>query len=123
MTVYWPGDFWPRLVSFRISDLMFVHELLARGYFPKELPPVFNTQSFSGFVFIDSFELYDRKEPSRPAVHNLAKQGNRRRKLQIPNPFHYYQLGTLLCDNWQELQTHFEKSSNQCESTCFQCIS
>lgn len=66
--------------------------VLARGYFPKELPPPFNTKLFGAFadtVTAAVLQLDTTKKGSknnlttRPAIHNLARSGTLRRKLTI----------------------------------------
>jgi hypothetical protein len=88
--------------------------LLRLGYFPKELPPPFSTRVFGDYV-----AAIGRIEPNlpsgktlitRPAVHNLARPSGARRRLQVPNPFSYYQLARLLEQGWGRLEKHFEKS-------------
>ena len=88
--------------------------LLSRGYFPKELPPPFNTKSFGAFAESASaavMELDTSKKGSksnfvsRPAVHNLARAGTLRRKLTIPNPVNQYQVAQAIVQGWSEIKT------------------
>lgn len=88
--------------------------LLSRGYFPKELPPPFNTKSFGAFAesALGSVMELDiskggskRNFVSRPAVHNLARAGTLRRKLTIPNPVNQYQVVRALVQGWSEIKT------------------
>lgn len=99
---------------------MNTHEILARGYLPRELPPPFTSQSFATVV-----QAYGQNLPatfacnpgiqgnfhSLPAIHNLARAGTLRRKLSIPNPINYFQLADLICGNWQTLLQHVTASS------------
>lgn len=72
--------------------------ILARGYFPKELPPPFNTKSFGAFADTApaAFHLDITKKgiknnlTTRAAVHNLARTGTLRRKLTIPSPVNQF---------------------------------
>ena len=83
--------------------------LLARGYFPKELPPPFNTRSFG--IFADTAPVALHLDISKkglkfnlttqPATHNLARSGTLRRKLTIPNPVNQYQIARAVVDGWQ----------------------
>lgn len=87
--------------------------LLARGYFPKELPPPFNTTSFGVFAETapTDFQLDITKKgiknnlTTRPAVHNLARTGTLRRKLTIPNPVNQYQIVRAVSEGWGELKS------------------
>ena len=88
--------------------------ILARGYFPKELPPPFNTKLFG--VFADSaaasvLELdtspkgVGKNLTSRPAVYNLGRSGTLRRRLTIPNPVNQYQVARAVAEGWHELKS------------------
>lgn len=86
--------------------------LLVRGYFPKELPPPFNTKSFGTFAETapSVFHLDTTKKGgknnlvSRPAIHNLARTGTLRRKLTIPNPVNQYQIARAVAEGWGDLK-------------------
>lgn len=86
--------------------------ILARGYFPKELPPPFNTKSFGAFADTApaAFHLDTTKKgiknnlTTRAAVHNLARTGTLRRKLTIPNPVNQYQIARAVAEGWAELK-------------------
>lgn len=92
--------------------------ILARGYFPKELPPPFNTKSFG--VFAETapavFHLDTSKQGSksnlvsRPAIHNLARTGTLRRKLTITNPVNQYQVARAVAEGWTELKAVCKQS-------------
>ena len=88
--------------------------LLARGYFPKELPPPFNTKTFG--IFADTtpaavLQLDTTKNGSksnlttRPAIHNLARSGTLRRKLTIPNPVNQYQVALAVTQGWRDIKS------------------
>jgi hypothetical protein len=95
-------------------------ELLSRGYFPKELPPPFNTRSFGTAVeggLPPEFDLLltrpTKKSPafvSQPSVHNLARAGTLRRKLSIPNPVNQYQIAAEVVRGWRQILRHCRKS-------------
>lgn len=88
--------------------------LLKRGYFPRELPPAFSTDSyeaaFQGHVgpFPGALSLKRNHHPKKTAElleHNLARPGRMRRKLGVPNPVLHYHLAKEICDSWTEIQT------------------
>jgi hypothetical protein len=88
--------------------------LIKGGFFPKELPPPFNTH-----VLADYFDSNPPIAPTkpgggpfitRPAIHNLARPGGRRRRLHIPNPFGYYKLCALLDSQAVALEKHVLQS-------------
>lgn len=86
--------------------------ILARGYFPKELPPPFNTKLFATFAeaappvfYLDTTKNGIKGNlVSRPAVHNLARTGTLRRKLTIPNPVNQYQVARAVAEGWGDLK-------------------
>ena len=93
--------------------------VLARGYFPKELPPSFNTKSFGTFADTapaSALKLDTTKkgiksnQTSRPALHNLARSGSLRRKLTLPNPVNQYQVTRVVVEGWASLKALCAKS-------------
>ena len=94
--------------------------ILGRGYFPKELPPPFQTLTFAATVesgLPPSFDLVltrpTRASPAfvtSPAVHNLARAGTLRRRLTIPNPVNQYQLASQIVGGWREIIRMCRKS-------------
>jgi hypothetical protein len=89
--------------------------ILGRGYFPRELPPPFNTFDFAEFI-----KSYGRSVPacfvsgnfvSKCASHNLPRSGTLRRTLGIPNPVNFYRLARFIREHWTELCAHTAKSN------------
>lgn len=103
-------------------------ELLENGYFPKELPPSFQTKFFADKlteietdwkavnVLINKStkplkEIFkDKFWESKWVVHSLPKVGFSRRLLGIPNPYHQSILSKSIVDNWAKIETIFNKS-------------
>jgi len=88
--------------------------VLARGYFPKELPSPFNTKSFGAFadtapaavLQLDTTKKGCKNNlTTRPAIHNLARPGTLRRKLTIPNPVNQYQVARAVVQGWGDLKS------------------
>lgn len=93
--------------------------ILARGYFPKELPPPFNTISFAQFsdtsaasaLALDiSGKGLARNFTSRAGLHNQARAGTLRRKLTIQNPVNQYQITRAVVEGWSDLKLACAKS-------------
>lgn len=99
--------------------------LLSKGYFPKEVPPTFSTESFAnvalsaGFVPDDVFVApkYGQKllksaqeGVSRLCRHNLATINRTTRPLHVPHPSHFYPLCKSIDDGWKDISSHFGKS-------------
>src|SRR5687767_9110512 len=93
-----------------------LHDLLSRGYFPKELPPTFVTDGFASAVLAawsaapTSFTDI-KKLRGRPCLHNFARVGTLRRRLSIPNPVLHFNLAKAVADNWALLDSHIRKSA------------
>ena len=94
--------------------------VLSHGYFPKELPPPFNTLSFGTFADVATatvMRLDTSKKGlkanvvSKPATHNLARAGMLRRKLAIPNPVNQFQIAYAVTREWATLKKACAKSS------------
>ena len=82
-----------------------LHALLAKGYFPREIPSTFNTKLYSRHARAVGSH-WPVKTWTRCAAHNLARPGGLRRPLKIPNPISFYPLATLIANNWKLLREH-----------------
>src|SRR5208283_6025946 len=81
--------------------------LLAKGYFPRELPPPFTTASYAAALKDGTKipqNLLDSSPQSRPGIFNLARAGTLRRKLSILNPISYFKLCNLVAQKWPDLE-------------------
>jgi hypothetical protein len=85
--------------------------LLRRGYFPRELPPVFTTELFGTFISASGTSLTVPKEWTKCASHNLLRPGSLRRPLKIPNPMHQWTLCNLIEQYWNPISTRFKLGS------------
>ena len=81
-----------------------VHDFLSRGFFPKELPPLFDTSRFADHM-IGNPTHDDAPKWVDLLHHSHSKYASVRRTLSIPNPHHYYHLSKGLVDSWPGLQT------------------
>lgn len=91
-----------------------LQDILARGYFPKELPNPFTTDTFaavctasgttlpSGFC-LDPRQRDGRLKMTKPARYSLARRGLLRRALAVPNPVSQYALAMEIESNWAGL--------------------
>lgn len=94
---------------------MDIQDLLEFGYFPKELPPAFSTETFANkFVTINS-QLQAQGKPnyssSKLLEFSIPKKDYYRRNLSIPNPFHQSYLSEIICDKWSEIDAFCQKSN------------
>lgn len=90
---------------------MFSFENLLRNeYFPVELPPCFDTNSFAN-NYIEVQEYVKDKElyPSDPLTFNGYKNTNSRRKFAIPNPYHYAKAASVIVDKSAAIFGVYEK--------------
>lgn len=93
-----------------------LHDLLSKGYFPRELPPPFSTVSFAtavaGAAGIPSgFTGTGAPKSAELCVHNMVRAGGLRRHLGIPNPIHYTRLSDFVVRNWASLHPFATRSS------------
>lgn len=88
----------------------FAGDLLSRGLFPRELPPLFSSTSFSGFAEANRRKLV-RQDASELASHSLARIGTLRRSLGIPNPITQLSLASTIDQNWDAIHKHCEQSA------------
>jgi len=89
--------------------------LLARGYFPKELPPAFYTSRFAKYATSKAgkslIEQYKATDNFTECVkYLLALPGGHRRELRIPHPAAYANLSILVTKNLARLLKIANKS-------------
>ena len=90
-------------------------DLLKRGYFPKELPPPFTTESFGSLLERDPSlfaSLSKGRQETVPARHSLSRAGSLRRLLSIPNPLSFLRLSEWFEQNWAFVEKQCRKSSH-----------
>src|SRR5260370_7579756 len=75
-----------------------LRSLLSKGYFPRELPPPFNTLTFAPYA-AKVGGSWKQSTRTRCVSHNLARPGGFRRPLRIPNPVSYFALAAILASN------------------------
>lgn len=99
---------------------MDIKSLLSKGYFPKELPPCFTTEDFANKaenVFRDFSSVTINKRNyyhSKLIKISIPKVGLIRKKLGIPNPYHFYRLCDFLVLNKNDIFQHVSKSDYSC---------
>lgn len=89
-------------------------DLVSKGFFPKELPPVFSSQSFGSILQANLATLprgfQDQKLIGKTLNFSLARTGSLRRKLGIPNPIKYYNLAQIIETQWSLVQTTINRA-------------
>jgi hypothetical protein len=98
---------------------MHLPSLLARGYFPRELPTPFRTASFARLLTKDKsrpghFAAKALKTKGFPKAKNThyshARGGLARRRLDICNPIHFFLLAQEITDHWTEIEKQYSPS-------------
>jgi len=96
--------------------------LISRGYFPKELPPAFNTRSLARIAKNPAVlppEFTNPKTPTKNINRSYLARANSRRRLGIVNPIDYVALSTNIINNWQQLKSLTNKSHASLTSPVF----
>ena len=97
-------------------------ELLKLGYIPKELPPPFESISFSDKLdvintqwnraFTPMSRVNKRKySGSKWVSFSIPKVQLSRRTIHIPNPLHQSKLSKTIADNWTEINSIYDKTT------------
>lgn len=87
--------------------------LISRGYFPKELPPAFNTRSLAMIAKNPAAlppEFTNPKTPTKNINHSYLARANSRRRLGIVNPIDYVALSTNIVNHWKQLESLLSRS-------------
>jgi len=92
---------------------MTLNDLLEKGYFPKELPPPFNTKQFSAYFETKSnFKGYKGNEnKSNYAEFSIPKLNFSRTKVAIINPYNYLVLAEVIKNNWNKIEVIYNGST------------
>jgi hypothetical protein len=91
-----------------------LRDLLGRGYFPRELPPVFDTTSMRRVATRASAappSFWATGRTSQGCQHNVPRSGPLRRPLAIPNPIAYTNLCKEIDASWRPISAHIAKST------------
>lgn len=91
-----------------------IKSVIEKGYFPKELPPLFTSSMLANIAesLISKMGALSQDSSSSKAISfTIPKTKNSRRNMCIPNPLHQLQLVNCICENWVDLCAFFEKST------------
>ena len=88
-------------------------DLLAKGFFPQELPPCFSTASFASVAVTPNGALppvFLNPANSKPCPYSFARGGTGtiRRPLSIVNPIAFYALAKEISANWAAIDAHLQ---------------
>ena len=87
---------------------MHLQTILERGYFPKELPPPFTTETFAqAQAALHVATVRD----SLPLRYSYSKYASVRRTVSIPNPAHFLPLAQAVASNWVPIVDHCRRST------------
>jgi hypothetical protein len=92
--------------------------LISRGYFPKELPPIFVTTPLGEAIDRGQIAV-DESLPgwSAPMIYSLRRAGGIRRRISVPNPENHAKIAGAIDENWKTIiQPHL--SNNEFGVTC-----
>lgn len=89
-----------------MSKSLALPDMISRGFLPRELPPPFNSLSYSNYInSLEGARLpFDTTtrgyKTSLPEIYNLARAGSFRRELSILNPIHFAALADCIAAQW-----------------------
>lgn len=90
-----------------------IKKLIAKGFFPVQLPPAFSTEILSKKYKRVALEWEKIKEipSSKPEKFSVARSSYHRRPTSIVNPIPYYFLAKEISVSWKDIQKHYKKST------------
>ncbi|MFL6604443.1 MAG: RNA-directed DNA polymerase [Steroidobacteraceae bacterium] len=88
-----------------------LEDLLARGYFPIQLPPAFSTSSFSTQLaqFIGQWPTGTPPNTSAEK-YSVARSSYYRRTTALVNPIGFYFLAKEIATHWPQIDAHYKKT-------------
>jgi hypothetical protein len=97
-----------------------LYRLLAYGYFPKELPPIFSTGAFARETYkLSDIDLYAGKRWQRSCPYLLQQKALYRRKLDILCPNAFLKQAGLIAQNYDQLKDKFPPLPGNCSRPAF----
>src|SRR5471030_1446768 len=106
-------------------------DLLAKGFFFAEAPQCFTTKSYAKTVSSNLATLPaeflpgltgKKKDKSQNIAsfgrHNLARVGNLRRTVGVPNPVNFFNVAKIIADDWPVIQTILRKITSRLPRLC-----
>jgi len=93
---------------------MILKKLLEKGYFPKEVPPPFQSKRFaekSSEIITSLASSKDKFKKSQILNYSLSKGRYSRRILGIPNPKHFLMLSQFISSNWALFKKTYKLSN------------
>lgn len=90
----------------KATDALRSVDLVRKGYFARELPPVFTTTKLAGLLERAPTALPRTGGNTEPVRHNLARPGGFRRPLRVPNPLSFVRLADELEAQWPRIRRH-----------------
>ncbi|MCA2825969.1 MULTISPECIES: RNA-directed DNA polymerase [Bacteria] len=87
--------------------------LLAKGYFPDELPPAFTTVDFARYrsSIGTAWARIGRAPNTTPERFSIPKITDWRREISIVNPISQYNVSSIISDNWKIISKHINSNS------------
>lgn len=86
-------------------------DLIGRGYFPKELPPAFTTDSLANHTPLLQGIIPVEPRKSKCYKYSIPRVKTLRRELKIPNPQNQIKLCDCIAIYWAEIEDFLSKSS------------
>ena len=97
-----------------------LYRLLACGYFPKELPPIFSTRAFGReAVRLSNIDHYVGRRWQRSSPYLLQQKAHYRRRLDILCPNAILKQAALIAHNYDELKARFSPLPGNCSRPAF----
>ena len=90
-----------------------LRDILSHGYFPKELPPSFETHSFAMALTRNTALpsiFSDTRKTAKSCNYNLAIAGGLVRKLTLVNPIPFFQLARCIAQRWKNIIKTIDRS-------------
>lgn len=87
-------------------------DLLAKGYFPVQLPPGFTSVTFASnrVGYEAAWAAVEKKPQTSGERFSVARSSYYRRTTAILNPIGFYLLAKEIATHWPLIQKHYERS-------------
>jgi hypothetical protein len=98
---------------FSDDPLKYTEALLERGFYPENVPPVFQVTNFFGVAqgYIPNADYLSRN-PTEAVSYSASKRGGARRMFSVPNPIFFVDCAIFFSQFRAEVFEHFESTND-----------
>jgi hypothetical protein len=100
---------------------IFAEMMLERGFYPENVPPVFQVENFheAAIKYLTQVEFLSGHKPTEPGRYSASKRGGSRRIFHLPNPVFYVDCAIFFAKYKSEVFEHYQTTGDSLSVPAF----